>query len=169
MACDMGGRLTTAELAMAAQLIQVVRHAHAGDRGAWPVDDDLRPLSERGIGQAERLAARVAAAPPAAVFSSPSLRCIATVLPLARRSRLPVTTLEELYEGGTAQAMLERLRAEPLRTLVACTHGDVVADLLGLIVSAGVDLPSQRAEKGSTWVIEVTAGAIRSARYVPPP
>jgi 8-oxo-dGTP diphosphatase len=154
-------------LAVAAQLIHVVRHAHAGDRGAWSEDDDLRPLSERGCGQAGRLPAVIGDA-PAVVYSSPSLRCIATVLPLARVHRLPLTTLADLYEGGSAAAMLERLRREP-SPVVACTHGDIVSDLLGLVITAGLRLPSQRAEKGSTWTLEVSDGVIRSARYAPPP
>lgn len=154
-------------LAVAAQLIHVVRHAHAGDREAWTRDDDLRPLSERGCGQAERLPAQIGEA-PAVIWSSPSLRCIATVLPLARAHGLPVTTLDALYEGGTAAAMLERLRDEP-SPVVACTHGDIIADLFGLVIVAGVRLTSHRADKGSTWTIEVTDGVISSARYAPPP
>lgn len=154
---------------MAAQLIHVVRHAHAGQRDAWTLDDDLRPLSDRGIGQAERLLGRLNGARPVVVYSSPSLRCIATVLPLARRLELPVTTLAELYEGGTATAMLERLAAEPLSPMVACTHGDVVVDLLAMLVGAGVRLTSPDAPKGSTWTLEITDGRISSARYAPPP
>lgn len=152
---------------MAAQLIHVVRHAHAGDRDAWSRDDDLRPLSERGCGQAERLPAQLGDV-PAVIYSSPSLRCFATVLPLARAHGLSVTTLAELYEGGTAAAMLARLRDEP-SPVVACTHGDIIADLFGLVIVAGVRLTSHRADKASTWTIEITAGAITSARYAPPP
>lgn len=164
----MGQRFTPGALAMAAQLIHVVRHAHAGDPQAWTRDDDLRPLSDRGCIQAERLAATLSVTPPGVVYSSPSLRCLATVLPLARVQRLPLTTLAVLYEGGTATAMLERLAREP-SPVVACTHGDVLADLLELVARSGVQLESARAEKASTWTIEVDAGRIRSARYAQPP
>jgi 8-oxo-(d)GTP phosphatase len=153
---------------VAAQLIHVVRHAHAGDRGAWTHDDDLRPLSDRGCGQAERLPGVLTAAPPAVIYSSPSLRCIATVLPLARQRDLPVVTLDALYEGGSATAMLQRL-ASDVSPVVACTHGDILADLLGLVISSGLPLVSQRAEKGSTWTLELDAGRITAARYAPPP
>ncbi len=153
---------------MATQLIHVVRHAHAGDRSAWVHDDDLRPLSDRGCGQAERLPGVLAATPPLVIYSSPSLRCIATVIPLARHRRLPVVTLDALYEGGSAAGMLQRLASEPSR-VVACTHGDILADLIGLVISSGLPLVSQRAEKGSTWTLEVDAGRITAARYAPPP
>jgi broad specificity phosphatase PhoE len=153
---------------MAARLIHVVRHAHAGDRDTWSVDDDLRPLSERGCGQAVRLAGQFSGE-VAAVYSSPSLRCLGTVLPLARAHRLPIVTLDELYEGGGAARMLARLRAESRYPVVACTHGDILADLLGLLISTGLTLPSLRAEKGSTWTLELTGDAVSSARYAPPP
>ncbi len=153
---------------MAAQLIHVVRHAHAGERETWRHDDDLRPLSDRGCGQAERLRSSLSGARPAAIHSSPSLRCIATVLPLARHHHLPVTTLDALYEGGGAAAMLERL-ASAGSPLVACTHGDILSDLLGLVAAGGIVLHAPRAEKGSTWTIELDAGRIIAARYAPPP
>jgi 8-oxo-(d)GTP phosphatase len=154
---------------MAAQLIHVVRHAHAGNPAAWSLDDDLRPLSDQGCGQAERLVGVLAAPRPAVVYSSPSVRCIATVLPLARVMKLPLTTLDELYEGGSAAAMLDRLRSEPQSPVVACTHGDILTDLLDMLVSIGISLPSLRAEKGSTWTLETTDSGISSARYAPPP
>ncbi len=165
----MGEDLTLAELAMAAQLIHVVRHAHAGERSAWTHDDDLRPLSDRGCIQAERLATTLSATPPLVIYSSPSLRCIATVLPLAHAQRLPLSTLGVLYEGGSATAMLERLAKERSPVVVVCTHGDVLADLLELIAASGVQLAATRAEKGSTWTIEVDDGRITAARYAPPP
>jgi 8-oxo-dGTP diphosphatase len=152
---------------VAAQLIHVVRHAHAGDRDAWRLNDDLRPLSERGCGQAERLVARLNPA-PAVIYSSPSLRCLATVVPLARAHHLPITTLDELYEGGSAAVMIERLRGEP-SPVVACSHGDIVAALLGLVIAAGLRLESVQAAKGSTWTLEMTDGRISAARYSPPP
>jgi broad specificity phosphatase PhoE len=154
---------------MAAQLIHVVRHAHAGDRSRWTLDDDLRPLSERGCGQAERLADRLAAEGPQVIYSSASLRCIATVLPLARTQRLPVTTLDVLYEGGRASAMLDRLRADPASSIVASTHGDIVEDLLRVLARASVKVDHLHAELGSTWSIEISNGKISSARYAPPP
>ena len=153
---------------MAGQLIHVVRHAHAGDREAWPFDDDLRPLSDRGCGQAERLPAQLGEA-IAAIYSSPSLRCLATVLPLARTRRLAIVTLDELYEGRGAAPMLARLSAETRFPVVACTHGDILADLLGLLIESGLRLPSLRAEKGSTWTLELERGVVSAARYAPPP
>ena len=65
--------------------------------------------------------------------------------------------------------MLDRLCADEQSPVVACTHGDIVEDLLGTLIRAGIALPSNRAEKGSTWTVEVADGRITSARYAPPP
>lgn len=153
---------------MAAQLIHAVRHAHAGDPAAWTLADALRPLSERGCGQAERLVGHLGVS-PAAIYSSPSVRCVATVVPLALAHQLQIETLAELAEGSTAAAMLERVGAVGRSPVVVCTHGDVLAGLLGLLLSAGIHLPSTRAEKGSTWTVEITHGRLSSATYLPPP
>lgn len=56
--------------------LHLLRHADAGDPGAWTGDDDDRPLSEKGIRQAERLAVhllRIRFAPDA-IVSSPKAR-----------------------------------------------------------------------------------------------
>jgi len=164
-----GGGIAQTGLAMAAQLILVVRHAHAGDPAAWQHDDDLRPLSDRGCVQAERLVAVLSSPRPEVVYSSPSLRCIATVLPLARAQKLPVATLDELYEGGSAAGMLDRLGSQRRSPMVACTHGDILEDLIGHLASIGISPPSQHAAKASTWTLEVTDGRISSVRYAPPP
>ncbi len=54
----------------------VLRHAHAGDSLAWEGDDDVRPLTEKGRRQAERLGRLLAAAGyvPDAVITSPLVR-----------------------------------------------------------------------------------------------
>ena len=153
---------------MAARLIHVVRHAHAGDPNAWTRDDDLRPLSDRGCGEAERLVRSLDGPAPAVVYASPSVRCIATVVPLARAHGLPVSTLSELYEGGTGAVLLARLLHEP-SPVVVCTHGDVIEDLLALLAQTGVALTRRNAEKGSTWTLELSGGQVSAARYSPPP
>lgn len=153
---------------MAAQLIAVLRHAHAGDPSAWPSSDDLRPLSEKGCRQADQLVEHLGLR-PLTILSSPSLRCVGTVLPLARACALPVLTVPELYEGGSAAAALRRLTDEAAPVVLGCTHGDVIAELLHLLTGAGVPLPELRAEKASTWIIELDDGSIRGARYLAPP
>ena len=169
MAAGLEGGVRQGGVAMAAQVIHVVRHAHAGDPSRWQLDDDVRPLSERGIAQAEALADDSDFRRVTLVVSSPSLRCVATILPLARRLRRPLSTLDELYEGRTADAMLQRLAAEDAAAVVACTHGDVMTDLVALLERSGFGVGEGRAEKASRWTVELTDGRVTSASYAPPP
>jgi broad specificity phosphatase PhoE len=70
-----------------------VRHAHA----EWSTDD-ARPLSRAGQRAAEKVAARLIAAPIRAIYSSPSRRAIDTVAPLAIRLGLEPVIVPELRE-----------------------------------------------------------------------
>ncbi len=144
--------------------VLLVRHAVAEDRDEWSGDDALRPLNKRGRRQAAELAGLLLPYRPDRICSSPSLRCVQTVDPLAAAAALPVETLDVLAEGAGHLA-LELLRAGGSQTLVACSHGDVIPDLLDrLVAEDGVTLDSDRCAKGSVWVLEGHTG-----RYLPPP
>src|SRR5258708_5758356 len=83
--------------------IYLVRHGKAGSRHDWKGPDDERPLSKRGRRQAEALVDVLADRGIEQVFSSPSLRCVETVRPLADKLGLGVELRPELAEG-TAEA-----------------------------------------------------------------
>ena len=70
--------------------IYLVRHAKAGDRAAWTGDDTLRPLSGRGHAQARGLLDVLADARFQRVVSSPYVRCMETVVPIAAARNMPV-------------------------------------------------------------------------------
>lgn len=61
------------------------------------------------------------------VLSSPYRRCIQTVEPLAAALGVPVETDERLAEGA-GSAGLALLEEDGV---VACTHGDVITELVG--------------------------------------
>ena len=105
----------------------LLRHASAGDRDHWAGDDRLRPLDEKGRRQAEKIAKALGAEEIKRVVSSPYARCVQTVEPLAAALGLEVELDDRLAEGGdgSARALFE----EP--GVVACTHGDVIFELLG--------------------------------------
>ena len=78
-------------------LIHLIRHAHAGQGG--PGGRDIyRPLSERGLAEANALATMVEGTAP--VLSSPATRCVQTVEALATRYHKPVV-LEALAPGAS--------------------------------------------------------------------
>jgi 8-oxo-(d)GTP phosphatase len=148
----------------------LARHAVAVARRKWDADDDDRPLTKRGVRQAEALAARLAAYPAGRVLSSPAVRCVDTIRPLATAMGLRVETTDALAEGST-DAALRLVRGLQGRTAVLCSHGDVIPRILeALVVHDGIDL-GERPEwpKASTWVVEDDGERFVKAFYVEPP
>ncbi|HET6809397.1 MAG TPA: phosphoglycerate mutase family protein [Acidimicrobiales bacterium] len=165
---------------MTAQLL-LVRHGSAGSRSRWAGPDHLRPLDAKGHRQAEALAAAWtgAQAPPISkVLSSPYLRCVQTVEPLAGRVGLSVKTEPALAEGhGAAAVALARdllarkgAGSSPAgRMTVLCTHGDIIPAILAEVAADGVDVGSDpRWSKGSAWLLEGASGLFTAAHYRPP-
>jgi 8-oxo-dGTP diphosphatase len=149
--------------------ILVVRHAKAGDRQAWTQPDHLRPLTAKGLAQADALVETLAGFAIARVLTSPYARCVETVAPLAATRGLPAEACDDLAEGaGTAAlALVGTLAAGPATSadVVLCTHGDVLFELLdGLGLRTDVPM-----KKGSTWVLRVAGGRVVDASYLPPP
>jgi phosphohistidine phosphatase SixA len=107
----------------------VLRHASAGDRAEWTGDDRLRPLDPRGRRQASKLVAALLELGVTRVVSSPYVRCVQTVEPLADALGIEVELDDRLAEGAGPDAALELLRG--IEDAVACTHGDIVDDVLG--------------------------------------
>ena len=138
----------------------LVRHARAGKRAAWKGDDRLRPLDERGRRQAAGLVAPLTAFGVDRLVSSPYVRCVQTLVPLADSLGLAVEERDELAEGATADAVRRLLGDLAPHTPALCTHGDVVESLLG----------EQRGlRKGAARVFELAEGELRLGADVPPP
>jgi 8-oxo-dGTP diphosphatase len=148
----------------------VVRHAKAGDRDQWEGDDRLRPLSKDGMKQAEGLVKTLEAEPIDAILSSGYVRCRQSVEPLARDRKLPIETTPDLEEGAGGDRLLQLIARFKRRNAVFCTHGDVVEELLEILIGKGiVPRKEARLEKGSTWILEERDGAVTAARYLPAP
>jgi 8-oxo-dGTP diphosphatase len=151
--------------------IHLIRHAKAKNRLDWDSADELRPLSKRGRREAEAIAERLAGQPVARIVSSPHLRCVQTVEPLAVALDLPVETTDALAEGAGGEAALELLLAlAPDGSIACCTHGDVVFAVAALVSGSGVllDGPLQ-VPVASAWSLEVDSGHVVGARFVPQP
>jgi 8-oxo-dGTP diphosphatase len=153
-------------------VVELVRHAKAGDRSLWTQSDALRPLTGAGAAQAAGIAKRLADAPIAKLLSSPFLRCIETVEPLAELRDLAVQTDEQLAEGADPSVALAFLSAVSRHgPIVACTHGDVMMRGVERLLDEGVRLRGSKVDyrKGCIWRLTVVDGVFTSARYVPPP
>ncbi|MEU8173878.1 NUDIX hydrolase [Microbispora hainanensis] len=141
----------------------LVRHALAGSRQEWKGDDDLRPLDERGRGQAEVLATVLGAYRPAVLVSSHSRRCTQTLAPYAERHRLEVREETALSESGYDPRKVERLMRELLAApepAVLCSHGKVLPELLSMAGRAlvGVRAADHPLAKGGFIVLHRAAG-----------
>lgn len=146
--------------------LYVVRHASAGKRSRFVGEDLDRPLDDVGAAQAEALAAALGAAPIGAVLSSAALRCRQTVEPLAARLGLGVQIEPSLTEGADPAIALEILRSAP-GTVVACSHGDIIPELIRLLTRReGMPLEGKRGgAKGSVWRLDRRGRDFVGARY----
>jgi 8-oxo-dGTP diphosphatase len=149
--------------------LYLVRHAKAGQRGRWDGPDHLRPLTKAGRAQAETLATWLANFPVPRILSSPYVRCMQTVEPLAAKLGLTVEVTEHLTEAVPFEPALQQLHSLPDHS-VLCTHGDLVPDLIEAIVRRGAVIDGATDwRKGSTWVLSREDGQIARAHAVPPP
>ena len=135
--------------------VLLVRHASAGDRDAWDGDDQRRPLDDRGRSQAAGLVDLLLPLAPKRILSSGSLRCRATVEPLAEALALDVQERGELAEGSRRGDVLRLAAGLSEEPVVLCTHGDVVEALLG-----------HESEKGSTWVVRIDGDAVEPLKHL---
>ena len=136
-------------------IVLLVRHGRAGERKVWEGDDRLRPLDAKGRRQARGLVEMLADYPVDRVLSSPYVRCTETVRPLAEARGLELEDADELGEGSTRERVLELLHSLDADSVVLCTHGDVVDELVG------EELP-----KGSVEVLELEGGRLSRARHL---
>jgi phosphohistidine phosphatase len=132
----------------------LLRHAHAGDPGAWERPDDLRPLTSKGRQQAERLGRLLAAAGfvPDAVITSPRLRASETAEVVADRLGVPVRVdqrLGDLLDLATVEQILDDAGAPARPVLVG--HDPDFSDLLVQLTGS----PGLRMRKGTFALLDV--------------
>jgi 8-oxo-dGTP diphosphatase len=141
--------------------IDLLPHCASTPREDWSSADELRPLSAIGLQQAAALARSLR---PDAVYSSPALRCLQSVAPLAEAAGVPVVPMEGLREAhgfvepaewvsgpfapigpsiggawtaGRAAGVLFPLAARHAgQHVVLCSHGDTLPALLAYLAAA---------------------------------
>lgn len=142
------------------QTILLIRHATAMDRSKWDQEDHLRPLTKQGHKQAEAIATELGDAAIAQIRSSPAVRCVQTVEPLAKRAKIELKIDKKLMEGGAIA-----LPAASQHGLhIYCAHGDNIPALLD---SLGIEW--DECKKGSIYMLKRDdKGAITDVVYVKP-
>ena len=150
--------------------IYLVRHAKAGRRGEFADPDWLRPLTQAGQQQARGLLIQLHTAKFQHIVSSPYVRCMETVVPLASNHGLAIEPHEALAEESPLDVPMQLVSDHWETGAVFCSHGDIIPMILGQFRSQGTDLgAAPKCEKGSTWILEGHFDGLVSARYVAPP
>ena len=148
----------------------LIRHAKAGDRSKWSGDDRSRPLSKAGHRQAKALVEVLSGRIIERILSSPAIRCVETVRPLADQRGLPIEPRDELLEGAPLTGLLGLLDELRSTSSVLCGHGDLIPAVVEHLEARGMLVGSERGwKKGSVWVLDREAGSVVRATYIPPP
>jgi 8-oxo-dGTP diphosphatase len=115
----------------------LIRHASAGDRDEWVGDDLPRPLDARGRSQASRLAELLGDYELARVLSSPAVRCVQTVEPLASSRGLDIEVRQELGEEQQGEAGAALVRSLVRGQIALCVHGGLSDTIAGVSQKKG--------------------------------
>ena len=149
--------------------LYLVRHAKAGSRSDWKGDDRERPLTPAGQRQVEGLKLLLGHLRISEIWSSPYVRCVQTVEPLADKLGLAINITEALAEGyvfDDAVALVDRVPDHS----VLCSHGDVIPAVIDALMHRGLALKGEPDwRKGATWVLDRNKkGEWSKARAIPP-
>ena len=150
--------------------LYLVRHAKAGERRLWDGDDRDRPLSPKGWKQAEMLATRLKALDVSSLYSSPYVRCVQTLEPLADLLDREIEIDQRLSEDEPFEPLLEMLREVPDGSVMS-SHGDMIPAAICALERRGMEIrtpPDWR--KATVWVLKRNKhGQIVHATVWPPP
>lgn len=150
--------------------LYLVRHAKAGERRLWKGDDIDRPLSKKGWKQSELVAKRLAKLGPAKLLSSPYVRCVQTLEPLADIVDSRIEVEQRLCEDEPFEPVLDLLREVPISSVLS-THGDIIPATMQALTRRGMTVstpPDWR--KAAVWVLKRNRkGDIVQATVWPPP
>ncbi len=154
--------------------IVVVRHGHAEPKQRWTGLDANRPLVAGGRRQADRLGRLIGAEPPSRVISSPALRCVQTVKPVADNAGVTVLLSDQLSTGaGLAAAELCEVlvASEPNDSIVVlCTHREVLVELLPWLSKQFSRHLGHRppGAKGAAWILGFRGTSLATVEYRAP-
>jgi phosphohistidine phosphatase SixA len=152
--------------------LHLLRHAHAGDATRWSGDDDVRPLSEKGIRQAERLGRLLSHVDdaPDLFITSPRLRASQTAQIVAKALGKPVVVDDRLAGPLDASVVTEILGSHDVADRPCLVgHDPDFSELLGELLG-GDAIPMR---KGAIARVDVEGPEIVAGtgqlRYLLPP
>jgi len=126
----------------------------------------VRPLTQVGLAQSKIIAEHLLAHQPSVLLSSPYVRCVQTLEPLAEMAGLEIVIDERLTEESPLEKSLAVLEDVP-DNAVLCSHGDVIPDLVNGLIRRGmeVDASMRSPRKGSIIVLHHVNKLFTHAEY----
>jgi len=104
------------------------------------------------------------------IMTSPFVRCVETVEPLAAARGLSVERVVDFGEGAEKERVAALLESLVEGAVMLCGHGREIELLIDHAESLGGRVQTLRGiAKASVWVLEREGGRLVSARYLPPP
>lgn len=151
--------------------LHFLRHAHAGDPLAWKGPDDVRPLSEKGERQAERLGAFLAGVrfSPDVFITSPKVRAARTAEIVAGHLGSSVA-VDDRLATALDLSTLERIlvdAGDPARPVIV-GHDPDFSELLALL-SGTAGLPMRKGAFALVDVERPLAAGAGTLRWLVPP
>lgn len=135
--------------------VYLVRHGSAGVRNNSDPTDRDRPLDETGHLQAEKLSDWLRHEPITRILTSPYERCAQTVQALAKQLGVRVEVDDRLAEGSSVESSWKLLKSVADQTIVLCSHGDIIPDLIRRAQMRGMHVPGKSGcAKGSVWTLQ---------------
>jgi phosphohistidine phosphatase len=133
----------------------LLRHADAGDPGAWSRSDAERPLSPKGHRQAARVARWLTALghKPDVILSSPKVRAAETAVAVADAFEMRVTDEPRLADSLGIRILEEMLHdaGDPARPMIV-GHDPDFSELASLLSGAPLEM-----RKGALVRIDIEA------------
>lgn len=152
-------------------LLHLLRHAHAGDAAAWSGPDEVRPLTDKGRRQSDRLGTYLAGIgfAPDAIISSPRTRALETAQIVAGHLGLAVA-IDDRLGGGLDVATTDAVLADhgDPRQPVLVGHDPDFSDLLATLCDAG-DVPMRKGALARIEIARPLAAGGGTLRWLLPP
>ncbi len=138
--------------------VVVLRHATAHPRRQWKGKDRDRPLADSGKTQAAQLVPLLAAFGVTSVHTSPTVRCVQTVLPFMDAAECVVTSHPQLSEEkASVEGIVDLVDTviEARENTVLCTHRPVLPTVLDALGA-----PDTTLDTGALLVVHHRGGRV---------
>jgi broad specificity phosphatase PhoE len=99
------------------------------------------------------------------------VRCVQTFEPLAQALDLAIETTDFLAEGVDGGRALDFLLSlSGIESIAACTHADVLTDVVRVVAGSAVELDGPfEVPVASRWVLDVADGRVVGGTFVERP